>query len=190
MRLFYAIPLPDDVKAHLIKMQHAVSWGLVVGMGGDDHVKWIPSRNMHITLKFVGEVEDEHLPQFQSILKTVAMAPKTLWHDRVSCFPPKGPVNVIVAELGGEIGTLTVLANHLDQACENLGIPRERKPFRSHITIGRAKGTVRATAIETIATRFIKTPGPAFVPREVVLYESDLRKDGPVYTAIDRCELS
>ncbi|MBN1952414.1 MAG: RNA 2',3'-cyclic phosphodiesterase [Bacteroidales bacterium] len=182
-RLFIAIPLPET--AHIATLQ-----GMLKAELRESRINWVPPANFHITLKFLGDVEPYFLNSIQLALQQVAAEtvafsleetgpgyfgslrqPSVIWYGYTS-----SPV-------------IRNLARSLNDSLYQVGLPREEKPFRTHLTLARVK-----TLKETDAFRnFMERPHPTI--KEPVhidsftLFESHLHSGGAVYTEAGRYEL-
>jgi 2'-5' RNA ligase len=183
--LFVAIEVPDEVKRHLNGVRDRL---VRLTFGHLYEVKWVADRNLHITLKFLGEVDQARAALLSDRLSQIEVDPANLYPDRLVFFPPRGPVRVIGAGLAGDADALHRLHNNIDAACEELRFAREDRPFVPHITLGRNKrgryekvaGFVRGNP------PFDCWPGPTFTASSFALVQSELRPDGPVYTPLAR----
>jgi len=183
MRLFLAIPLPVEVRDHLANLGRKIGRGTM-----EQAIGWVSHENLHVTLKFLGEVDDGRVAELAAGLKTVAVVPARVWADRALCFPPHGPVRVIAIGLGGEVAVLRQLSAAVEESCAIMGFPRERRPYQPHITLGRSRvgrqiSGPRALALGIPVDCF---PGPAFIADSFVLMESDLGAKSPVYRPVAR----
>jgi len=88
---------------------------------------------------------------------------------------------VVWAGLEGDVGALARAALTVEARAEALGIPREARPFRPHLTLGRAKDPGGIRNAERAIESEGEYRGPAFVVNELVFYESRLRPEGPEY---------
>jgi 2'-5' RNA ligase len=188
MRLFTAIELPRDVRNHLkdVKAQlisHAI--------GIDAAVSWVQDENLHVTLKFVGEIADADVPRLTDALSHVDVPTMRLAVCGMLLFPQRGPARVIGAALSGDVNALGDLFQHVEDACASAGVPREGRAYTPHVTFGRARrtpGSGRAALrnIRNAALSQTTFPGPAFGVREFVLMQSVLGRGGATYMTIAR----
>jgi 2'-5' RNA ligase len=180
VRLFAAIELSDRLKKSL--------HGLVDRLSAFDRdVRWVKRDQMHVTLKFLGEVADGDAPRISDALATLAAecAPFDVTLDTCGCFPPRGKVRVIWGGMSEPPGALMDCAKRCEEACADLGFPREKRPFAAHVTVGRVRddrtnGRLRG-AIEKLR--------PAAVDQRVesvTLFQSELRPEGARYVAMGR----
>ena len=130
MRLFVALEIPPAVRenlAGLIRDLRAIA----------PQPKWVRVENLHITLKFIGEVADTKLEAIRQALGEVrSEAPVTLDFRGLGFFPNEKYPRVFWAGMEAS-ANLKGLAADIDRAMEKLGIPREQRPFSPHLTLAR-----------------------------------------------------
>jgi 2'-5' RNA ligase len=182
MRLFTAILLPDNVRAHLAGL--CDDWR----ERNRSAVSWVREENLHVTLKFFGEVPDA---QVKPLCDDLAMIPRLgtlhLQPDRIECLPPRGPVRIVAAGLTGSLDRLTQLCSEIERRSASLGFPVQHRQYRPHITIARAKRPLpRHERDELIRSGAAGMPGPSFEATGWALMNSKLDRTGAEYTAIAR----
>lgn len=142
--MFVAILLEEPIRAALREVQRR----LAPRCSG---VRWCTDEQLHLTVKFLGEVDDAAVPPVAEALVAAAgqCGPFVLEVGGTGCFPPDGPVRIVWA--GGSVpsGALSRCVQAVEIALEPLGFARERRAFSPHITLGRVKedpsrGAVRA----------------------------------------------
>jgi 2'-5' RNA ligase len=182
MRLFTAIPLPETTREHLARVLGALK--LLPALR--ETVRWVNADHFHITLKFIGEVADERVPLLVESFKTLAIAPMPLAIDRFLVLPGQGPARVLAANVTRDLAPITALFNQIEAACQPLGVSRERREFKPHLTFGRfSRPSPKLTAQRLI--RMIDPgllPAPAFTASGFMLFKSELKPEGAVHTAI------
>ena len=184
MRLFIAIEIPDEIKKEMVKVQEQLRKANV-------DASWTRAEGMHLTLKFLGEVADQKVPEIMSNLRNAAegIGPLGLSVSGVGTFP--NPKNARVAWIGiaGDIEQLMRLQVAVENAMVLLGMAREERKFTPHLTLGRIKYIrSRDTWIKTLeGIKDISLPG--FEVTSVSLMQSELKPAGAVYTEMGRVEL-
>src|SRR5689334_6367075 len=130
MRIFIALDIPDDIRAHMMEyLERARSLA--------PESRWARPEGLHITLKFVGEVNDARVREMTTALATVKAAPFEIRFQDVGFFPnPKSPRVFWIGVQGEQ--ALPRLAESVDAALAKLGLPREDKAYRPHLTLARA----------------------------------------------------
>ncbi len=173
-RLFIGIPVPDDLKTMLT--------GMRVNIPG---ARWIREDQMHITLKFIGEVDGAVFSDIRDGLKEVGFRAFTLRFMGAGFFPQgkrkKGRgIRVLWTgvDTSVEIGKLR---NVIEKRLSDCGILREQRKFFPHLTLARLKNPPEQAVAGFMKTfsGFVSDP---FSVDRFVLYSSLLRPDGPVYT--------
>ena len=183
MRMFLAIELSDDVREHLIKVQKKLLPVL-------DGVAMTKDQNLHVTLKFLGAVDDRRVAELCESLSKVSGGPIELAAEGLECFPERGPIRIVAAKMGGSEKALGALHAAIEQRCRYLGFERENRKYRPHVTLGRARRPVSADARSRAAEESEKLwPGPTFDVPEFVLMESHLKPQGSEYRIAARFPL-
>jgi 2'-5' RNA ligase len=161
---------------------------------GGQAARWTPKGNIHLTLKFLGDVESGGLPAvYEAVAQAVvALPPFAVQVANLGCFPNARRPNIVWAGLGGELGALRALQQAIEGALEPLGHPREARAFSPHLTIARANR--RASAAESAALgQTIAAYGPVALGQiavaSVSVIKSDLRPTGPIYTDLSQAPL-
>ena len=172
IRTFVALPIPDNLKEHLGKA--------IATLGNKNAgVKWVRAENIHITLKFLGNIsEDMITPLSQELDRAVeGFPPLHLGFSACGVFPNLKRPRVIWIGMKGDTALLSEIASSVDAACTGFGIPPEKRPFKAHITLGRLK----VPSMVDLETKFIEEE---FNATRVILYKSELLPQGARYTAL------
>jgi 2'-5' RNA ligase len=182
MRLFIAIELPEEVRRHLDCLITALKRDSEI-----PSISWVKRENWHITLKFLGEVEDARSSVLQTALASVAVEPMNLFVDRMIYFPKRGPVRVVAAGVGGDSGRLNKLQASIEATCEPLKT-REDRNYQAHITFGRSRTGERGGPLISLRTLKLESlfPGPMFHVAHFVLMRSHLSNQGSKYEVVQR----
>lgn len=181
LRLFVACELPDDVRDALARIQADLR-----RMAGDS-LRWVRPESIHVTLKFLGEVDGARIDDIKAALAAV-IEPFEL-QVRPSSLGTFGGdrLRVVWVGLEGDIEALASLAGVLEAALEPLGFPRERRPFAPHLTLARPRDHVPPAELRTLASlvrRYQPPPLPSMTFREVNVMQSTLGPGGSVYTKL------
>ena len=176
MRLFAAIPMPDPAREallHLLAELEHTSWP----------VRWVGDDNLHLTVKFYGEVPDEDVTRLEDELaaavRGTAVLPMQL--NGVNAFPALRHPRVIWAAVDAP-PALELVQHRVEQAAARAGFPPEGKPFRPHITLGRLKSgaSLPRSAPDVLEQLVLDV---AFEASRVVLFESRLSREGARHVA-------
>ncbi len=179
MRAFIAVEVP--------KTQREAIWSIVAALLVKPlPVKWVSLENLHITLKFLSEIDERRLAAIQPVLRDIARQ-RTQFTARLAglgCFPSVRSPRVLWVGVADGAEPMTELAGVLDQELYRYDFMKEERPFHPHLTFGRAKTPVR---IEGFFDRQFETE--PFNVAEFVLFKSTLRPEGPLYEVLDRFPL-
>jgi RNA 2',3'-cyclic 3'-phosphodiesterase len=179
MRLFLAIELPDEVRQHIqqvLPILQRQKWDL------ESAVNWTRPENWHITLKFLGDIEERRIGEIADALAQIRSDPFDLFTSGLEYFPTRGPVRVLSLRVDGDTGRLNHLYDQIEAACETLGFAREQRRFIGHITIGRAKDGFRSSVRQFDIRELF--PGPLFRVSSFGLVQSQLTPTGSIYTRV------
>ena len=178
MRCFVALALPPPLKKLLVQVQEALR-------RADADVKWVEEENLHLSLKFLGERDDEQLAKLKGVLSVEALRwpAMRLEYAGVGAFPDHGAPRVVWAGCGGDLEKLAALAAAIDRAAEQVGVPRERHPFVAHLTIGRVRSDRNLKRLQSAIETQRQVPLGRDEAREFVLFKSTLTPKGPIYEA-------
>jgi 2'-5' RNA ligase len=184
IRAFLAIDVPDSYRVGLAAVQDALK------KSGAD-VKWVTPANIHLTLKFFGEITSAQVEAIAAAAGAIAAATPvlTLQAQSLGTFPgPKNP-RVIWVGLAGQTEALGNLVQELEQAFAALGFPPENRPFTPHLTLGRVRSGRGREALCSLIQSLTLPPFQAFTMTQMVLYQSTLRPTGALYTPLQKITL-
>jgi 2'-5' RNA ligase len=187
MRTFIAIELPQEIKDALGRLQ-----GQLKASGAD--VKWVAPNNIHLTLKFLGEIDDSQLDGVKRIIEDVAKSQScfSIHLSSLGAFPKINFPRVIwVGFSEGDTETKEI-AKELEERIAKVGIPKETRPFSSHITIGRVRSALNREkliqSLQAIANDFDRQSLFCIVTK-VTLFKSTLTPQGPIYEILKEANL-
>jgi 2'-5' RNA ligase len=186
IRSFIAVPLPVEVQRRV---------GRVIDLlaSDDDGVKWVPAENLHLTLKFLGDVDNRSVPEVCQTMRACCreQAPFGIELSGMGAFPDVGRTRVLwIGVVQGE-KPLTELVERLEEKCAAIGFKREPRRYQAHLTIGRMKtGRRPSDELREKLTSYEKTPFGSVLVNEIHLVASFLEKRGASYTVMDRAELA
>ncbi len=180
MRTFIAVEVPADIQEKVGDYIDAIA-GLV------PDVKWVPPGNLHFTIKFLGEIEQDVFQQVKECVEQVAReySSFTMGISGVGFFPTEDHPKVVWIGADGGVDTLLFLFQDMERCLEHIGFDRESKTFSPHLTIGRAK-------------KFKKVNVPGSMPDfetamfevgSIAIMKSTLTPDGPIYEKLFACRL-
>ena len=183
-RLFLALPLPAAVRENVAAAQSQLQ-------EHDWPVKWVDPNLVHITLKFLGDVEATRVPDLRTVLQDLAARhePVTMTTGELGAFPASFRPRVFWLGLDGDASPLVSLASDLDSALQPYGFAAEERPFQPHITIGRLRRQqVPPAAFEQVAAA-LDVPAVHVPFDRIQLVRSILGNSGPDYTVFAEWKL-
>jgi 2'-5' RNA ligase len=157
-------------------------------------VRYVAPENIHLTFKFLGNVEKGAVPSVMRALERAAhgLDQMELTAQGLGCFPnPKRPNNVWVGLEGG-VDTAALLAQRIEDDCESEGVPRSQRGFAPHLTVGRVKRDASNDDRRAIGRWVGESPVETFgalKADEILLISSEFRPRGPVYSVLARVPL-
>lgn len=154
-------------------------------------VKWSKPENLHMTLRFLGDVKENDLDElFEAVEEAVADQSSFALEVRgVGAFPNWRHPRVVWAGCGEGSEEAVALAEAIEGACVALGYERERRPFRPHFTLGRVKQPADARGLDDVAAASEDRQFGYLDVDAVVVFMSSLRRIGPVYSPMARFQL-
>jgi 2'-5' RNA ligase len=170
-RLFVAIRLPATVRAQLLDL-----------MGGVAGARWLPEDQLHLTLRFVGEVDRHQARDIDAALSSVHHPRFSIALNGLGAFERRGePVTLWAGVAPHE--PLRALHKKVDQALLRVGVEPDRRAYMPHITIARLpRGT---GPVGSLVERSGGVRSPDFAVEDFRLYESRLTPDGPLYSTVE-----
>ncbi|MFA5411127.1 MAG: RNA 2',3'-cyclic phosphodiesterase [Candidatus Omnitrophota bacterium] len=187
MRTFIAIELPKEIKDALSQLQAKLKTTAA-------DVKWVDPQNIHLTLKFLGERDDKKIEKITRALEEVTRQKSsfTIVISSLGAFPNISSPRVIWAGIDKGDNETREIAGELEEKIARLGIPKEDRPFSSHITIGRTRSSLNreklVQGLEKSADYFGKNK-LEFNAGKITLFKSTLTPKGPVYAVLKEASL-
>ena len=180
IRLFVAIDPPDAVRAVLAEIPERLSG-----------VSWTPPEQYHLTLRFIGEVEEERLAGIESALGQVRVEPFLIGVEGVGTFPPtpRSP-KVVWAGVGSAHPRLFQLRQKVDDALLATGLDIDVRTFEPHFTLGRCARDCSATGVRRFLRGREDFAGPMFRVEAFMLFKSELKPSGAVHTPLKHVALT
>ena len=185
VRTFMALPLSEAVKARLVAAQEDLA------AASEARIRWVARENLHLTVKFLGDVEDRTLNDVCAVAAEAAgqVEPFSLAVTGLRAVPPAGRMRMVWAGVDEPTRRLAKLHALLEESCASLGFKEENRAFRPHLTLGRVKGGRDVAALRAAAAGFADTDFGACPVDELIVLSSDLGPKGPTYTALSHARL-
>jgi 2'-5' RNA ligase len=186
IRSFIAIDIPDDVKKKIAEVQSELR-------ESPADVKWVKLGSIHLTLKFLGNIEEGQIKEIGEKMRESArtISPFSIDVTRMGVFPNIRNPRVIWIGLEETGGRLSALQKGIEENLQLLGFEKEQRDFSPHLTIGRVKSSKgKSRLIEILERKKDESFHQSISVREVRLMKSDLKPTGPVYTVLETIALS
>ncbi|MFP4105078.1 MAG: RNA 2',3'-cyclic phosphodiesterase [Phycisphaerae bacterium] len=182
MRTFLAVDLDEPTRASLAELAGKVSPTL-------GKMKFVAPENLHVTMKFLGDVPDEVVRDVCEAAERAAtrLSPFDVSVSGLSFVPPKGRrLRMIWANVRDESGGLRRLFDELELELGELGYPPEPREFAPHVTLARVKVARDAGAVRAALSDVEQRDFGLVSVGNLTVYRSELTRRGPVYTPMAR----
>lgn len=181
-RTFIAIELPHDVRARVIEHINKLRRELP-----DVRASWLRQDNLHLTLKFLGDVATTRIGDISEAVAgaTSAIASFELTLSGCGTFPPRGKPNVLWIGVGTQASYLLDLHELIERELATIGYPREQRRFAPHLTIARLKKPRGAIELAALHQSLGFSPVEIQVT-QLTVFRSELLKEGSKHTALSR----
>jgi len=184
IRSFIALELPDSLRKALAKVQQNLLYQT-------NCVRWVKPENIHLTLKFIGYIDESQGATISLLLTKICtgVSPFAFSAIGIGAFPNKKNPKVIWVGIREDQQQILCFQKKLDEALGDIGLPKEKRPFTPHLTLGRMKVIKDKKAFEHLLEQFSEANLGSYQSSEVVFFRSDLLPTGPRYTAIKTVQL-
>jgi len=179
IRAFLAIELPDSLRPGLAQVMGELK-------KSQADVRWVAVGNIHLTLKFFGNVPDEEIGALALAARQAATeaAPFQLQVTGAGAFPSPQAPRVVWVGLGGDVLPLTQLYYRLEKGFAALGYLPEGRAFNPHLTLGRVKSPANRDKLAGMLAKLPPLDWPPFTVKELILFQSVLSPQGSKYTPL------
>ncbi len=185
IRAFIAFHLPEDVRTYIRDLQNQLrSRGL--------DLRWVAPENIHLTLKFLGDINPSDTEQIAQAMSQAVQGTSALHLGAkgLGVFPTVRKARVLWIGLTGDTHDLIGLQNRLDDRLAELGYEKESRAFKAHLTIARAKESPDPKQVLEAMEKFANFASPDFAAEELILWQSQLKPSGAVYTKLKSVSLT
>lgn len=178
IRTFIAIEIPDEIKGKIARFQKQVA-------ADEKSIRWVNVKNIHITLKFIGEIPESLV---EKIVISIFEKPPQINTFEIGlkgtgAFPNLRRPRVVWVGITSGNEQLTKLVTYLEAQLTILGIPKENRKFKSHVTIGRIKNNQKLKNPEIFDNPDALDAGE-FQAQKIVLMKSELKPSGAEYSVL------
>ncbi|MFH0783484.1 MAG: RNA 2',3'-cyclic phosphodiesterase [Pseudomonadota bacterium] len=171
-RLFIAVPIPAVITAGIASLGRSIPGA-----------RPVPVEHMHLTLKFIGEVEGSRVLDIRGPLSEISRPQFTMSLRGVGTFPPRGTPRVLWAGVA-PADELIALRQAIEKKLAEIAIPREKQKFSPHLTLARLNNSPLRHLQQFLAgNAFLQSP--EFTVASFTLYKSQLTSKGAIHTAIE-----
>lgn len=179
IRTFLAVDLPDSLRPQLALVQGELK-------RSQADVRWVAVGNIHLTLKFFGNLPDTEVDPIAQAARevTAKQEPFQLQITDAGAFPSVKSPRVIWLGLGGDLIPLAQMYNKLEKAFAALGHLPEGRPFNPHLTLGRVKSPQNRHRLAKLLETLPPLNWPPFKVGEIILFKSTLTPQGSIYTPL------
>ncbi|MEJ2167406.1 MAG: RNA 2',3'-cyclic phosphodiesterase [Desulfobacterales bacterium] len=184
IRSFIAIELPEAVVSLLARVQQDLkSLRLKAG--------WVRPQNIHLTLKFLGNIKTDDIEKIGGAMKEAAQnrGPFTLTAGGIGFFPGVKRPRIIWVGVGGQTSELFALQRDLEDRLAAVDFPKEKRSFKGHLTLGRFRDGPAPDVIRRVFEEYSNFGKEEFKVHRIVLFRSDLKPSGAVYSQLLQAEL-
>lgn len=177
MRLFTAIDLPGNVERKLQQLQDL-----------DLGIRWTPAETLHLTLRFIGEVNTQRKEELIAELSQIQEEAFDLTVEGLGYFPPRKFPRIIWAGIK-ENARLMNLQTKIERACRATGIDPEQRDFAPHITLGKVRDAAKKEVI-TFINQYKRFAIEDIPVKTFVLYKSQMDSEGAIHTPLQHFSLN
>jgi 2'-5' RNA ligase len=182
MRCFIAIDIDDEIRAALGDLQKELQGKADIKRSD---VKWVNPKNIHLTLKFLGEVADERIVEICSVVEEVAGRHKIFDVD-IGSVGHFGGRSARVVWIGAGEGndSLLQLQKDLEQQLAQAGWPEEARKFTGHLTLCRIRNPKAGFKLAQMTEAYGNLELGTVPADSITVYQSQLTPSGPIYTVL------
>ena len=185
MRLFVAIDINKKLCSAVGELQQKCK----SRMKDQSGLKWVDPELMHLTLKFLGEVDENKIEDISRAVEAACLGKEPFEFDFSLIGTFGRPAKILWLGSEKQNVNLAKLATDIENALQNLGFEKEQREFNAHLTLARIKNRSIDKTLQQLVNDFSKINLPIISVDSVCLYKSQLTLDGPVYTLLKKFEL-
>jgi len=181
IRSFLAFELPEQIKGIVSRVSGEMKKGSL-------DVRWIKVDNIHLTVVFIGNISADRLKEMDTVVRDVCQdyGPFNISISGAGVFAGRRNPRVLWIGLDGDIERMSSFRNTLQKHLTPFGIKEEKRRFNPHLTLGRfRKGAKSSVHLDELLLQYRELTSPLHTLRELVLFKSDLKPGGAVYTKLN-----
>jgi len=153
-------------------------------------VKLVEPKNIHITLKFLGDTDEEQVDEIEEIIKKAVegIDPFKIQLKSTGVFPNQNYIKVVWVGIynGDQIG---IIANKIDEKLSEIGFKKENREFSSHLTIARVKSAINKEQLLQVIDKYKEFEFAEIKVDSIKLIKSELTQKGPIYTTLKEVKM-
>ncbi len=179
MRAFLALDLSEETRASLAQVQGKLATETV-------HVKWVHTDQIHLTLKFIADLHPDQQARLVPAMADVARRTQAFTYKvrGVGFFASGEKIRVVWCGVDDTAGRVAALEKQIEIACGPLRLPKEDRPFRPHLTLGRLREPHREPQLVQAMKTMTALEAGVERPDRLRLYQSTLTPEGPIYRVL------
>lgn len=184
MRAFIALELAGEIKKELSRLE-----GELRNTGAG--VKWVTPENIHLTLKFLGDIEEERTEGIKKSLDGISSEEKSFEVNlfKLGAFPALDNPRVVWVGIDKGCAEVEKIAKRIEEDLEKLGFPKEERPFSAHLTLGRIKSPKNKSVLTEKLLTLEVLPKSCTV-KSINLFKSTLTPEGPIYETLHEAKFT
>ena len=182
IRTFIAIEIDEPIREKIAALQNELK-------KTNEPVRWVNPKNIHLTLKFLGEVDVAIIESISECINDVAenFSSFSFAVKGVGVFPNFKRPRVLWTGIENGSGELVKMAGEISEQLNELGFAKERRPFKTHLTMARVKSRLSTKFLEKI--KGFEFDGGEVIANEIVIMRSELKSAGAVYSPFKKSVL-
>jgi 2'-5' RNA ligase len=182
MRLFVAV----DIDEHARRVAAATAEELRIAIGATLRARWVAPENMHLTVRFIGQVDDHRAPAvIEALTPPLDILPFDIELSGCGVFPPSGPPRVVWIGLSQGLPALALMHDAFNRRLRPFGLEPEARHFSAHLTLARIKDAPRgAGRAVRDASRRIAPPITRCHVTRATIFQTHLSPKGSRYEAV------
>lgn len=182
IRCFVAIEIPEAIRTLLTSAQGELRRDI-------RGASWVKSGNIHLTLKFLGDVAPSQIGVIKNAVEQVVdtRPPFSMEIGGIGAFPNLTRPRIIWAGVKTGADEVAAIAKEIDIELSRHGYERDEKAFRPHLTLARLKSRINLKPLVDVFQQYDTINGATMVVNQIRVVQSHLRQSGAVYTPLESC---
>ena len=185
--MFLALDINESTRLELAQLKN-----LLTRQIKGCKANWVPPENLHVTLKFLGEVDGSTISDVCAVVDEVAQKFEPIEFDvrGIAAIPDRGPLRMFWADVAEPSGQMAKLFTQIELALQPLRFNREKRAFRPHITLARINRIADLPLVRQAVAKFTDKEFGRVRANCITIYTSTLTRQGPIYTPMAKPKFS